>query len=67
MSRTAAIVVGVLRHQRTEPVRSLLSVSLEPRLHDHFAVVHRPDAVLSQPVQSVIEMAVDRMREVCAS
>ena len=57
---------GALRRQHGRVAAPLYSTSLEPRLHDHFAIVHRPDVTLSRPIQAVIEMATRRMREVCA-
>lgn len=56
---------GVLRHQQPRLATPLFSASLRPRLYDHFAIVHRPDAVISRPVRAVIEMATARMREAC--
>jgi DNA-binding transcriptional LysR family regulator len=56
---------SVLRRQQPRLAVPLFSAPLRPRLHDHFAIVHRPNAVLSRPVQAVIEMATARMREVC--
>ena len=57
---------GALRRQHGRVAAPLYSTSLEPRLHDHFAIVYRPDVTLSRPIQAVIEMATRRMREVCA-
>ena len=57
---------SVVRRQQSALATPLLSASLEPRLYDHFAIVHRPDVALSRPIQAVIEMAITRMREVCA-
>jgi DNA-binding transcriptional LysR family regulator len=57
---------SVLRRQQNRLTTPLFSASLQPRLYDHFAVVHRPNSFLSRPVQAVIEMAIARMREVCA-
>ena len=56
---------GALRRQHGRVAAPLYSTSLEPRLHDHFAIVYRPDVTLSRPIQAVIEMATRRMREVC--
>jgi len=56
---------GALRPQHGRVAAPLYSTSLEPRLHDHFAIVYRPDVTLSRPIQAVIEMATRRMREVC--
>ncbi|NNN33806.1 LysR family transcriptional regulator [Streptomyces sp. S3(2020)] len=52
----------VRRYQDKLPAR-LHCFSLEPRLYDHFAIVCRHNAVLSRPVQAVIEMAAARLRE----
>lgn len=40
-------------------------VSLRPRLYDTLGVVHRQDAVLSPGVRAMVELAVERIREVC--
>ena len=57
---------SVLRRQQAMSSAPLFAAPLDPPLYDHFAIVHRPDAFLSRPVQAVIEMATRRMREVCA-
>jgi DNA-binding transcriptional LysR family regulator len=41
------------------------AVSLRPRLHETIAVVHRRDAVLSPAVRLMVELAVERIRQVC--
>lgn len=43
----------------------LFATSLQPRLYDHFAIVHRPGTHLSRPTQEVIRLAAQRMREIC--
>jgi DNA-binding transcriptional LysR family regulator len=53
----------VLRRQQHMLQTPLFSAPLKPRLFDHFAIVHRRGAVLSRPVQAVIELAISRMRE----
>lgn len=40
------------------------TVSLRPRIYDHFAIIRRHNAVLSRPVQEVVEMAKARIRQV---
>ena len=57
---------GALRRQHGRVTAPLYSTPLEPRLHDHFAIVYRSDVTLSRPTLAVIEMATRRMREVCA-
>jgi DNA-binding transcriptional LysR family regulator len=61
---TAACVVR--RQQDKLPAR-LHTFSLSPRLHDHFAIVHRHNAVLSPPALAVIDMATARLRELVES
>jgi DNA-binding transcriptional LysR family regulator len=56
---------SVLRRQQSKLAAPLCSASLEPRLYDHFAIVHRPNTMLSRPIQAVIAMATARMREIC--
>jgi DNA-binding transcriptional LysR family regulator len=57
---------SILQRQEGRLAAPLFSAPLEPRLYDHFAIVHRPDTVLSRPIHVVIEMATARMREICA-
>lgn len=54
---------SVLRRQQNKLSAQLYSFSLRPKLYDHFAIVHRHNAVLSRPVQAVIEIATARLRE----
>lgn len=54
---------GVLDRQRDKLEHPVFSASLEPRLYDQFAIVHRRNAVLSAPIRTVIELAVARMSE----
>jgi DNA-binding transcriptional LysR family regulator len=57
---------SVLRRRQSRLAAPVFTASLEPRLYDHFAIVHRPDAMLSRPIRAVIDMATARMREICA-
>ncbi|MBL8928257.1 MAG: LysR family transcriptional regulator [Pseudonocardia sp.] len=62
-----AITARSLLHRRQAILSApLFSAPLDPPLNDQFAIVHRPDAVLSRPIQAVMEMATVRMREICA-
>jgi DNA-binding transcriptional LysR family regulator len=54
---------SVLLRQQGKLAARLYSAPLRPRLYDHFAIVCRRNAVLSNPIQAVIEFAVARMRE----
>lgn len=54
---------SVVRRQQDKLPAQLYTFSLRPRLYDHFAIVHRHNAVLSRPVQAVIEMATTRLRD----
>ena len=58
---------SVVRRQQSKLAACLYSASLTPRLYDHFAIVYRRNAVLSKPIQVVIELAVARMRELTAT
>ncbi|GAA0543926.1 hypothetical protein GCM10009533_48580 [Saccharopolyspora spinosporotrichia] len=53
---------SILRRQQGKLPAPLYSAPLEPSLYDSFAIVHRRNAVLSRPVQTVIEFAVARMQ-----
>lgn len=58
---------SILRRRRSILGTPLFSAPLRPRLFDHFAIVHRRDAVISRPVQAVIELATARMRDVVSA
>ncbi len=58
---------SVLQRQQDKLSAQLYAFSLKPQLYDHFAIVHRHNAVLSRPVQAVIEMATARLRELVTS
>lgn len=57
---------SILRRHRDRLSAPLFSASLDPPLYDHFAIVHRPEALLSWPMEAVIEMATVLMRQICA-
>ena len=57
---------SVLRRHQAMSSAPLFGASLDPPLYDQFAIVHRPDSVLSRPIRAVVEMATTRMRETCA-
>ncbi|NEA98523.1 LysR family transcriptional regulator [Streptomyces sp. SID13726] len=58
---------SVVRRYQDKLPAQLHCFSLEPRLYDHFAIVYRHNAVLSRPVQAVIEMAAARLRQLVRS
>ncbi|MEO6827679.1 MAG: LysR family transcriptional regulator [Microbacteriaceae bacterium] len=58
---------SVVRRQQDKLPAQLYSFSLKPQLYDHFAIVHRHNAVLSDPVKAVIEIATARLRELVMS
>lgn len=57
----------VLRRQQSKLATRLYSAPLEPPIYDHFAIVRRRNAVLSNTIQTVIEFAVARMEELGAA
>lgn len=54
----------VFRRQQRYLKAPLYSARLEPRLFDHLAIVHHRDAELSQPIQTVIELAISILKRV---
>jgi DNA-binding transcriptional LysR family regulator len=57
----------VVRSQQDRLSAPLHTFPLRPRLHDHFAIVHRRNAVLSAPVLAVIDVAAARLRQLVES
>ncbi len=57
---------GVLHRMRNQLPNTLGHVPLRPKLYDHFAIVHRHGATLSQPTRTIIELATARLKQVGA-
>ena len=56
---------GVLTELGPRLAPSVGAVSLRPRLYDTLGIAHRRDAVLSPGVRAMVDLAVERIREVC--
>ena len=54
---------SIFRRRRSILGAPLFCAPLKPRVFDHFAIVRRREAMISRPVQAVIELATLRMRE----